>query len=544
MIRAQISSLTLLLTLFIDFGAFAQTIPVGSPLEDVYRREQLTGKFDSTLSFTIRPLSVKLFAKQSTGFYPEQDSSVSGSRLDYRSKKGNLAFTVLPISWQQQFNSTLPYGWNDGAMIPAKGYQTKISAGVYLEAGPLSIQLQPEYVNAENRDFQNEQFFDEYALQADIPVRFGEDSYSKVLWGQSSILLNAGHASIGISSQNLWWGPGMRNSLLMSNTGKGFKHLTLHTNRPVNTIIGAFEAQVIAAKLNSSPYGRFASNPSYTDWRYLTSMTFSYQPRWVPGLFVGLTRSFQVYSKNINGLKGYFPFFTPFIKVNDTDNVTGSDNKDQLASIFVRWLLTTAHAELYFEYGTSDHSYNLRDFLMSPQHSRAYIFGFRKLTPLNSSNNQFIQVNAEVTQLSQTTDWLVRKAMPWYMHGEVRHGYTNEGEILGAGIGPGSNLQSIDVSWVKGKKLIGIQVERYLHNIDFSNSSRKDLNSQSRRWVDLGLAVISTWEIKNLLLNTKIQGIESFNYQWQMKNYSPEVYYIPENDIFNVHAELGLTYLF
>jgi len=36
---------------------FAQSLPVGIPvIEDAYRREQLLGKVDSSVSFTIRPL--------------------------------------------------------------------------------------------------------------------------------------------------------------------------------------------------------------------------------------------------------------------------------------------------------------------------------------------------------------------------------------------------------------------------------------------------------------------------------------------------------
>ncbi len=38
---------------------------------------------------------------------------------------------------------------------------------------------------------------------------------------------------------------------------------------------------------------------------------------------------------------------------------------------------------------------------------------------------------------------------------QVTHGYTNRGEVLGAGIGPGGNLLSANVSWVKGLKQIG-----------------------------------------------------------------------------------------
>jgi hypothetical protein len=44
-----------------------------------------------------------------------------------------------------KFNSHRPFGWNDAGMRMVKGFQQSFSAGVFWKAGPLSIQLQPEY---------------------------------------------------------------------------------------------------------------------------------------------------------------------------------------------------------------------------------------------------------------------------------------------------------------------------------------------------------------------------------------------------------------
>ena len=39
-------------------------------------------------------------------------------------------------------------------MGPNRGYQHIMSAGIYVEIGPLSIQLKPEYLYSENKDFE------------------------------------------------------------------------------------------------------------------------------------------------------------------------------------------------------------------------------------------------------------------------------------------------------------------------------------------------------------------------------------------------------
>ena len=519
-------------------SAIAQSIPTTmQPLEEAFRRAQLDGKLDSSVSFTIRPLV------PASAFGADSAGAELGRWSNYRgitSVSGKSAIGLLPLGWNQQYNSTVPYGWNDGAMVPARGYQTLVSGGIFAKLGPLSLQLKPEFLFAENRDFTTN---DIYGGLPDLPARFGSKPYSRANWGQSNIRLTFGAVSFGISNENLWWGPGVRNSLLMSNNAAGFKHLTFNSAKPVKSPVGSFEFQMISGRLDGSGFSPREADSAYRDWRYLSSFAISYQPKWVPGLFFGLTRSFQAYHQDINKFTDYVPLFAPFQKTRTTNNAAGADNKDQLTSAYVRWLFVKAKAEVYFEYGLNDHSYNLRDFIMSPDHSRTYIFGMRKLVALNNRDEQ-IEVNAEVTQMSQSLDRVIRDAGGWYEHGQILRGYTHKGEILGAGTGRGGNLQSLDMSWVKGMKKIGFQVERYVHDNDYYQAFVKDLDGQSRRWVDFGFAAVGTWDYKNLLLNAKIQGIQSLNYQWQMKNYTPGTYYIPENDLFNFHGELGVTYRF
>ncbi|SFF12760.1 Capsule assembly protein Wzi [Pedobacter antarcticus] len=547
-------------------NAYTQTVPVGTPgLEDYYRRQQLLGKLDSSVSFSIRPLMPSVAFKVRNVFDPDSslvNEGITKSSGHYRFANGHGEFQVLPFTWQNQFNSHHPYGWNDGAMIPARGYQTMVSGGFYAKIGPLTIQLRPEYVYAQNRSFDgfaegrsDAELSDYYTFynKEDSPERFGNGSYNKLFWGQSSIRLNAGPMSLGLSNENLWWGPGRRNSIMMTNNAPGFKHLTLNTIKPIRTPIGSFEMQVIAGKLENSGFtplnvtanstGRELFKPYRDDERYLTGFNINYQPKWIPGLFLGFTRDFMSYYDDLNGFKDYFPFFTPVQKVNS--GIDGDPfDRDQRLSFYARWLFPKAHAEVYFEYGVNDNAYNLRDFAGSPEHSRSYIFGFSKMIPLKLKKDEFIEVNAEINQMSQTVDRLVRPAGGFYQHYQIRQGYTNLGQVLGAGTGSGGNLQSFDINWVKGLKSIGFGFERFEHNADFYEEYIEDLNSNSRRWVDFAFAAKGTWNYKNLIFNAKLQGIKSLNYQWKMKDPIPGGYYIPNNDVFNFHGELGLTYRF
>jgi hypothetical protein len=555
----------------------AQSLPVGTPvLEDAYRRAQLLGQVDSSVSFTARPFFPTTALKLKNGFDP--DSSLEKKSWDrhysiLKFNKGKGMILLLPITWINQFNSDRPAGLNDGAMIPARGYQTLFSGGIYAQYGHLSIQLRPEFVNAKNDNYQGfphtltdpvladqrwYQYYHYYLNNIDLPDRFGEESYQKTFWGQSSIRLNYGAISFGLSTENLWWGPGMQNSLLMTNSAPGFTHFTLNTVRPVRTTIGSFEGQIISGKLKNSGFtppeptrnyngGPPLYEPKPDDWRYINGMVLSYQPKWVPGLFLGITRSFQVYEMDMGNRRGavnigdLLPVFSPLSEKGAGNASDSVKKRDQLSSVFMRWVWLKSHGEVYVEYGRSDNFRDQRDLTVEASYSNAYILGLRKLFPLKSYKDEYIQFNMELTQLEMNPTTRNRGGQSWYLSSVVKDGYTNQGQLLGAGIGPGSNLQTINISWVKSLKSVGIQFERYMHNNDFYYSYIKDIRSH---WVDLSAALLAEWDFKNLLLNVKAEGIQSLNYEWVYDSPLPPAYWVAGKDLFNFHLQMGVTYRF
>lgn len=541
--------------------SFTQSLPVDLEiLNDYYRRAQLLGKIDPAISFTNRPLfpllSIGNEVWDPEGIMKSDHKSNFNGRFEFWKKKG--LFQLLPISSINQFNSHHPEGINDGAMIPSRGFQTKFSTGVYFKYGPLSIQLRPEFVYAQNKEFEGFPanytsslgivFPDNpYRNNIDLPERFGPYSYKKAFWGQSSIRLTLGAISLGLSNENLWWGPGYRNSLLMTNSAPGFMHLSLNTIKPIKTLIGSFEGQIIAGKLEGSGYTENLPD----DWRYINATVISYQPKWVPGLFLGLTRSFLVYNQDLGtGLGDYLPVFVTFSKKSGGTNTEVNNRKrNQLVSLFLRWMFEEAHGEIYFEYGREDHSWDTRDLIIEPSQSAAYIIGLRKLIALSNEKDAYIQVILETTTLASNQTTINRQPSKkavgtWYQHGQIKHGYTNRGQMLGAGIGPGGGQQTFEISWVRNLKQIGFRLERTVHNNDFWYTSIEDFRAN---WVDMSYTAFAHWDYKNFLVSVKLKYVKSRNYQWL---YEPEIdlenpsYWLPGENTLNFHGQLGITYRF
>src|ERR1700761_5673660 len=95
------------LLIFIQLGAHAQSLPVGTPvLEDYYRRLQLLGITDTNVSFTVRPIFPGIINSKANAFYPdstEQRYNLLNATGVWQSKDKKLNVSMLPLSLQTEF---------------------------------------------------------------------------------------------------------------------------------------------------------------------------------------------------------------------------------------------------------------------------------------------------------------------------------------------------------------------------------------------------------------------------------------------------------
>jgi hypothetical protein len=112
--------------------------------------------------------------------------------------------------------------------------------------------------------------------------------------------------------------------------------------------------------------------------------------------------------------------------------------------------------EVYAEWARDDHSWDLRDFLTEPDNSQAWSGGFQKVV---ATKSHWVRINGELTHLQETRAHRSGRPTPvWYVHDG--HGHTNNGQLLGAWIGPGSDAQYLGVDVFKKSGLMGFYVER------------------------------------------------------------------------------------
>ncbi len=514
---------------FKTINLLAQTVPAGFPvLEESLRRDQLLGdKGLANYSFGLRPIeNLKI-----NSFKTYSDS------LPIKQNKVELKF--LPILSTTVYNSNRPYGWGNFSMMNSTGLQSMVSPGVYGKLFFIKFQLRPEYVASQNKAYQGygEDFSDiinrnRFRLwnYGDYPERFSKKYNSFLWWGQSYISFNAGPVALGLSTENIWWGPGQFNSLIFTNNARGMKHLYLKTSRPTNIFIGKLQAEIIVGRAEDSgilPSQNQQLNSKYAlpftgDWRYVSGINIIFQPVILPGLFLGFSRTFQQYNEMVeDSFKGRLPIFEGFQKkklfTNENSVEYDGKGQDQQVAISLRYFSPKANFDLYAEYGRRDHSYDWRDFILNPEHARAYLLGFTKLIK-TGKKNVFYQARGEIVHQQESVNRYIRYEFlntfnaSWHTHYQAR-GFSNEGQAMGVGIGTGANVQILELARISGLNKFGVLFQRLENQQDFYYGSFAE-NPSKRPWIDFSFGILYDKQWGNLILSTKTQVIHGVNYQW------------------------------
>ena len=478
--------------------------------DDNIRDLQLLGKLQPEQSLTIRPyiLTPKL------GY----DSLLAMIETEFENH-GHLVerkysdIQLLPINFLQKYNSHHPYGWNDGPLSFSKGYQFVGSGGVYMRWRNIHLTLRPEFFKTASDPYESSVFWGKLT-----------PAISKLTFGQSSLRVDFGPISVGVSTQNLWLGPGKFSSLLMSNNAPGFNHFNIQTNRPLKTPLGIFQLNVIGGTVTDNK-GQGFENANLqligntTNTNYLSLLSISYSPIFLKNFYLTANRAFTIPTQEKPSVKltdYYLLSLKPLFRNTYQDN---SLPIDQVISGSAKYVFPKEHAEVYFEYGWNDGASNSRDLMLDMSHSAASIYGLKKIQYLNE--NTYLNFEAEATQMSQRPSYLQRNAGNWYVHGNG--GYINENQILGAGSGWGNDLQTFALSLNKGWNKYGIKFQHITHD-PIGVISVLAEEGGAPYWDDYAYGIQLKQRYKHLLFNLNIEWVNSKNYLWQNNNKVSNIY--------------------
>ena len=450
--------------------------------------------------------------------------------------KNKIKFNLRSASVVLQNNSHLVTGYNDGAMIPSVGLQQMYSVGMDVQWNKIQLHVQPEFLKADNLepdgmfwDYYQENYWSRlYSKQINIidnPDRLGYQKIQKWYPGQSSLLYHHSYFSTGFSTENIWWGPGVYHSLLLTNNAPGFFHFTFQTRQPVKTPVGNFEMQMITGQLDASGYAPPEnSNPNAAPYyspkldapRLMTGLHVNYAPKWMSNLFFGLSTVSYMYDKDKKTILNYLPFDPILFKYN---------KRATMGSLSLRYVMPKDHAEIYVEYGRNDRMATPAN-IAQDTIPYGYVGGLRKLFPLQK-NRGAIALQLELVHLQmpdarlifdQSNEALMSRPSSWYTHPSIRQGYTQLGQVIGSAAGPGGGAQVVNIAWIKKLNKIGIQLERKIYNADFYYYNYFQglpyPGANYKHYVDLAYSFHFRWQIKKLIIAGEIKNVSSLNNKW------------------------------
>lgn len=387
------------------------------------------------------------------GTHPWSRSTATTSR--------DQSLRMLPLVAGLRANSSFPYGSNDGPTWAGRGITADATVGLALTAGPISLVLAPTAFVSQNAAFDlidNGQSGDlrfgdgQQPTVVDRPQRFGDDPYQGVDPGNSTLRITAGPGTGGFSTGNMVWGPMELYPFLLGTNAAGFFHAFVGTAHPVNIWIGSIHGRLIWGSLQQSAYSPVQGNATYTSpadpgtRRFASGLLIVVEPRGVRGLELGVARFFHSPWPRTGIPTSYI--WKPFENIlknrlqsapGYADAGGGADN--QLISAFMRWAFPAAGFEVYTEYSREDHSWDKRDFVQEPDHSRSYGLGFRKTLRLRPERMDGLTVeliNFQLPHLARTG----RGEGSMYIHSVMRQGHTQRGQLLGADVGVGASAGS------------------------------------------------------------------------------------------------------
>jgi hypothetical protein len=137
---------------------------------------------------------------------------------------------------------------------------------------------------------------------------------------------------------------------------------------------------------------------------------------------------------------------------------------DHLISLFARLALPVYGLESYVEWGRADFPVSFRDLIEQPEHSRAYTVGLQWARALGPDSR--VRIQGETTNEEQSTTFRFRPIGSYYTSRAVIQGYTNYGQVIGSGIGPGSSAQWFATDYFKRSWQAGITFGRTRFNND------------------------------------------------------------------------------
>ena len=549
----------ILITLTFAFSVFSQEA-LKSTEEEYFDFLSLLGIVERpTLNYRTLSDSVWIIQENDTekNMHPWQNNNLGKKHILWKSDSKNtnwftnglnrsVSLKIYGPEWFNSYNTATPYGQNDGALWQGKGYNTSFTGGARLETFGFELTVKPQVTFSQNLEFEymSGVYGSEYSYfwsgNIDLVQRYGDNSFWNFDWGDTELRWSWHTFTVGFGFQSPWLGPAWLNPMLGSNNSGTYPKIDIGLRRTklhlpwLGWYIGDIEGRIWCGKLSESDY---FDDDSSNDYRQLTGFSVAFSPAFLPELTFSINK-ISLARWDEKSIKYLNPFY-------DTNAV-----EDQKCSFALDLLFPSVGFEVYGELGLDD--YNSRGFA-NPFHTAIYTVGAKKELSFFQKFDFFKRFNIrpeiifEWNNFEMSQDFQLQwHYMGYYSHGLIKQGYTQNGQIIGAGSGYFGNSQYLALKTYFSKGDITFFI--HFNKPDTNYLNNKGIDTKQEDWESEGKVQYDDWArykairtfgctanffaTKSLIISTNINGSWIIN-----PTYSQQ-----DKDFGNYYFSLSLKY--
>ena len=326
------------------------------------------------------------------------------------------------------YNSDSPNLENTSDRWIGKGGSYFTAANIAYNSKYFFGSIEPYYFVSQNQDYTEPDRINLFNNLNDNRPH-GETPYTSIGLREIQFYINFKGFGGGYSNANMWWGPGLHNSLMISNNTTGFGHLVLGTINEKRYKNWGFNGRYVFSEL-----GKGSKNKPYFAGFIADATYFS-----LPIVTLGFSRILLSGGTNTSyAISRSEAAFLPF-QILSIDSKSGAKiyNRpiEQTYTGYLNFRFPKSGVVLFFEWGRNEGPIDFNDLVLAPDHSDAFIIGLRKYG-LFDNINLFIAV--EYANIAHGALWKTRETHDWYSNPQFEYN-TYNGRHWAAHSGPDSD---------------------------------------------------------------------------------------------------------
>jgi hypothetical protein len=306
-------------------------------------------------------------------------------------------------------------------------------------------------------------YFINQNLDYDVPERISllsglndnlvhsDNPYQLVSLRETQLYVHYKGVGGGYSNANMWWGPGIHSSLMMTNNTTGFGHLMLGTIEEKMYKSWGFNGRYIFSKFDKkSLYEPFYTAILFSATHYSDII-----------VTVGLSKAAQTggtheKADTVSVGQAMLAFLSGITAGDVSTYRDRWSSDDNTFTAYIETMFPKSKLKIFFEVGRNDIAWDIYNLILAPDHSIATVFGFRKYG-LFSNNDIFFGL--EYAKLLSGRYFNRLFVGPWY--NRAVYDYSKyDGRHWGAHSGPDSDDFTLYFGWT-GKKMSIIPTFNY-----------------------------------------------------------------------------------